>query len=211
MESPTGTGKTLNLLCSSLAWLETERDTKMACGLGVVPQTSNTDMVSSNDNFDMNARRCQIIYTSRTHSQLLQVMKEFRRTAYSTRFRAIAIGARDHLCLNGQVLKETNSSVRVNMCRAKVSARSCHYYNNLDKTEMTARQELCLDIEDLVKIGNKHTFCPYYMSKKLMPDYDVIFMPYNYVLSKAVICLGILLLFHFVKYRFFLDEESQQY
>ena len=40
-----------------------------------------------------------------------------------------------------------------------------------------------LDIEDLVKMGKKKVFCPYYMARELKRDADIIFMPYNYLLD----------------------------
>ncbi|EPQ09406.1 Regulator of telomere elongation helicase 1 [Myotis brandtii] len=40
-----------------------------------------------------------------------------------------------------------------------------------------------LDIEDLVKSGNRHKLCPYYLSRNLKQQADIIFMPYNYLLD----------------------------
>lgn len=40
-----------------------------------------------------------------------------------------------------------------------------------------------IDIEDLVKVGTSHKFCPYYMSKVLIENADIVFMPYNYLLD----------------------------
>lgn len=40
-----------------------------------------------------------------------------------------------------------------------------------------------LDIEDLVALGKKKAFCPYYMTKELKMEADIIFMPYNYLLD----------------------------
>lgn len=82
LESPTGTGKTLSLLCSSLAWLRAHREI----------------MVSQNKN-SLDAPR--IIYTSRTHSQLAQVQKELTVTAYNPR--SVVIGSRDHLCVHPKI------------------------------------------------------------------------------------------------------------
>ncbi|XP_045650567.1 regulator of telomere elongation helicase 1 isoform X4 [Ursus americanus] len=52
--------------------------------------------------------------------------------------------------------------------------------------EKSLEQELAtpiLDIEDLVRSGNKHKLCPYYLSRNLKQQADIIFMPYNYLLD----------------------------
>ena len=50
----------------------------------------------------------QIIYTSRTHSQLNQVLRELKKTAYvpSTAY----LSARDHMCINAEMLREAAGS-----------------------------------------------------------------------------------------------------
>lgn len=74
------------------------------------------------------------------------------------------------------------------MCRIKVKSRSCYYYNRVEKYKES--QDLVsmsvVDIEDLVKLGTKHKFCPYYMSKNLTSTVDIIFMPYNYLLDPSL-------------------------
>ena len=57
LESPTGTGKTLSLLCATLAWLKQERE-KYRIGDKALEEIP------------------KIIYCSRTHSQLAQVQRE---------------------------------------------------------------------------------------------------------------------------------------
>lgn len=39
------------------------------------------------------------------------------------------------------------------------------------------------DIEDMVKLGKKVKGCPYYASRKLYEQAEVIFCPYNYILD----------------------------
>lgn len=71
------------------------------------------------------------------------------------------------------------------MCRALVASRSCYLQNRVER--MINSPELSsssvIDIEDLVQLGNKNKFCPYYMSKELQKHADIIFLPYNYLLD----------------------------
>ncbi|CAE1284607.1 RTEL1 [Acanthosepion pharaonis] len=80
-----------------------------------------------------------------------------------------------------------SSTFSVHMCKAKVNNRSCHFYNNFDalKKNGDPRQNVgnIVDIEDLVSIGTKQKLCPYYMSREIKKDADIIFMPYNYLLD----------------------------
>ncbi|KAM6928948.1 regulator of telomere elongation helicase 1 isoform 1-T1 [Lycodopsis pacificus] len=192
LESPTGTGKTLCLLCATLAWREHFKDTisarKIAEKLNGEEMFPNTPMSSWGTAATDGATPTyytdipKIIYASRTHSQLAQVISELKNTSYSPK--VCVLGSREQLCINQEVLRQESNHVKVHMCRGKVSTRSCVYYNNVE--EKSTDKDLVksiLDVEDLVKFGNKQRVCPYYLSRSLKQQADVIFMPYNYLLD----------------------------
>lgn len=125
----------------------------------------------------------RIIYGSRTHTQLNQVMKELRRTNYK-HMKVGIIGSRDQLCIHPEVMKESTSSVKIALCRAKVSTRTCQFYNNVElKSQEAFVENGIADIEDLVNKGKKFNCCPYYGSRELQKDVDILFTPYNYIID----------------------------
>lgn len=73
----------------------------------------------------------KIIYASRTHSQLSQAMQELKRTSYKN-VKVTVLGSRDQLCINPDVSRETNAFNKIHRCQAKVKARTCQYYNNVE-------------------------------------------------------------------------------
>ncbi|XP_008292635.1 regulator of telomere elongation helicase 1 [Stegastes partitus] len=192
LESPTGTGKTLCLLCATLAWRDHFKDTisarKIAERLGGAEMFPDTPLSSwgtaatDGDKPTFYTDVPKIIYASRTHSQLAQVINELKNSSY--RPKVCVLGSREQLCINKEVMSQESNHVKVHMCRAKVSTRSCVFYNNVE--EKSTDKELAtsiLDVEDLVKFGNKQRVCPYYLSRSLKQQADVIFMPYNYLLD----------------------------
>ncbi|XP_043267015.1 regulator of telomere elongation helicase 1 homolog isoform X2 [Venturia canescens] len=202
LESPTGTGKTLCLLCSSLSWLLVKKaQLQIQAVAGVLEQPdfggqffsklrdgleNEAGSSDSQQNTNFGWVMPKIVYASRTHSQLSQAMQELKRTSYK-HVKVAVLGSRDQLCIHPEVSREQNSSNKIHMCQAKVRARTCHYYNNVElriqrKDEPVFKQEIC-DIEDLVKAGQKLKCCPYFLSKELKQSADITFMPYNYLLD----------------------------
>lgn len=196
LESPTGTGKTLSLLCSSLAWLMVKKaQLQMNAQLGNFNEHSGGGFTAGlKDNLKSSAGKQakdnttwgmpKIIYSSRTHSQLTQAMQELKRSSYR-HVKAAILGSRDQMCIHPEVSKETNNMNKVHMCQLKVKTRTCHFYNNVEskKDDRYVKGDDILDIEDLVSVGKKLKCCPYYLSKELKQDADIIFMPYNYLLD----------------------------
>ena len=88
LESPTGTGKTLCLLCASLAYLKYERERL------INEKNNNFDVI---DNVEK-IRQPVIYYTSRTHAQLSNVIQELQKTCY--RPRNAIISSREKMCVN---------------------------------------------------------------------------------------------------------------
>lgn len=193
LESPTGTGKTLSLLCSSLAWLLTKKQEMKANMQKPVPNPGDMNQQPNiMEQLEMINRSKgkgnwavpKIIYASRTHSQLSQAMQELKRTSYSF-MRAVVLGSRDQLCIHPDVMREVGNANKVQMCKLRVTTRTCSFHSRVEsrKEDPDFRGPSIMDIEDLVKVGQKLKMCPYYASKELVEDADIVFMPYNYVLD----------------------------
>ncbi|XP_068158803.1 regulator of telomere elongation helicase 1 homolog [Drosophila tropicalis] len=196
LESPTGTGKTLSLLCSSLAWIRTRQseqqkqirklqdaagNTKMG-PTGIVPgEAAELALTVGKAN---NWGVPKVIYASRTHSQLTQAMRELKRSAYAG-MRSVVLGSRDQLCIHPEVMREQGNSNKVNMCKMRVHSKNCSFQLRVEskKDHPDFRGPSIMDIEDLVKVGQKLKMCPYFASKELVNDADITFMPYNYLLD----------------------------
>lgn len=189
LESPTGTGKTLSLLCSSLAWLLQKKAECQAGDKIDLNIFAHSEELRFNPKGNPKVNKFiwdvpKIIYSSRTHSQLSQAMQELKSTTYK-HVRASIIGSREQMCIHPQVSQEQNSTNKIHMCRALVNSKSCYLQNRVEK--MSLSQEIqsstVVDIEDLIQMGNKQKFCPYYMSRDLQKNADIIFLPYNYLLD----------------------------
>ncbi|KAL3898360.1 MAG: hypothetical protein SGCHY_002794 [Lobulomycetales sp.] len=163
LESPTGTGKTLSLLCAALGWLE-KYPSKGSESLG----------------------RPTIYFASRTHSQLTQVIKELKRSHYS-HVRVSVLGSRDQLCTNAEVREKATGARLASVCRQTVKVKRCGPASRVAAAKsdpiFSADPPPIMDIEDLNKFGEEHSCCPYYISQEVFPPSksDIVFLPYNYL------------------------------
>ena len=183
LESPTGTGKTLCLLCSVLAWRLTYIAKLQLSGMAGGAEIPGLNEAAGGGAGKTEAFSAipKIIYASRTHSQISQVVKELKNTIYKPKISVL--GSRDQLCLHPKVMNIENSMAKIHTCRAKVKDRSCVHYTNVDKKINDTIFNEILDIEELVSVSKEKTMCPYYSSRELLRRADIIFMPYNYLID----------------------------
>ncbi|KAK3259667.1 Regulator of telomere elongation helicase 1, partial [Cymbomonas tetramitiformis] len=153
LESPTGTGKTLCLLCGSLAWRQNQLQRKLEEGVE-----------------QKNIHLPKIIYSSRTHSQLAQVVRELKASSY--RPRMTILGSRQQMCVDAEVSMLTGTEQNM-ACRAKTKARACTHFNETEKFYNTNSRigiDEPVDIEDLRNLQKDMGSCapcPYYLTKQM--------------------------------------------
>eukprot|EP00953_Heterococcus_sp_UTEX-ZZ885_P011434 6617-Heterococcus_DN1.PRE.2 len=145
-----------------------------------------------------------IIFASRTHSQLHQVVGELRtcegflnHVAVNTvnpllppdigsyapaPFKMTLLSARSHTCVHQPAI---NHKAGVDEgCRAANKDRSC----NMKRTAKNLSSQLpsVWDVEDIVQIGTVRRACPYFASKEALPDAQLVLCPYTYIVDPTI-------------------------
>lgn len=193
LESPTGTGKTLTLLCAALSWQQKE--------IEQIRQTALNE--HSSDSTIKPQPLSRIYYCTRTHKQLEQVAKQLNNTVYKDKIRMTLLSSRDNYCIHPTVSKGPNKNHEcVKLTRPDQNKfgqfnfkSDCGYYERLkgkignDFIRLSGPRQLprVFDIEQFTEYcQTTHAVCPYYTSRLLINDVQIILCPYNYLIDPRV-------------------------
>ncbi|CAJ1397004.1 unnamed protein product [Effrenium voratum] len=192
IESPTGTGKTMALLCAALA-----AQRRMALLRGKAPR---------------------VIFGTRTHAQIKQVVNEVRRSPYRPWLQVV--GGRDqNLCIQPRVLEQARTDDALSSQACRLARRGAERGRNSNVVAADGRvaeadvkcdvwlplQELSvvagahqqmrseadgsggmLDMEDLAALGGRLNCCPYFLSRAALANAELVICPYNYLLGEQL-------------------------
>mmetsp|Transcript_32233 Transcript_32233/g.60172 ORF Transcript_32233/g.60172 Transcript_32233/m.60172 type:complete len:837 (+) Transcript_32233:57-2567(+) len=128
--------------------------------------------------------KTQIIFCSRTHSQLAQVLREIRRIPAENvpeGLSVVTLGARSNLCVNDTIRRRARGGMHLNdLCRLATDRSACAF-----KKQAQALTDACMsdmmDIEAMVQRGRAQIGggCPYYGSRQAACEADVLLVPYS--------------------------------
>ncbi|KAG8957316.1 ATP-dependent DNA helicase chl1 [Tulasnella sp. 419] len=132
----------------------------------------------------------KIYYASRTHTQLSQTISELRRTKFDESIRTVSLGSRKNLCINEELRQKGGDLDEA--CRelmAEKKGKRCPYMPPAgDESRMLDLRDHILatprDIEDIFVLGKDTSTCPYYGSRKAIPQAELVTLPYNLLLQK---------------------------
>ena len=173
LESPTGTGKTLCLLCASLAYLRYERQRL------IDERNNNFDVVDKTEKI----KQPVIYYTSRTHAQLANVIQELQKTCY--RPRNAIISSREQMCVN-ELIRGFHGNTLNMKCQFAQKRNQCRYFKGKNNQSTTWGAYDGKTIEELKEIAKKAKFCPFFFERDKSIHSDLIFLPYNYIFDPSI-------------------------
>ncbi|CEF65228.1 Fanconi anemia group J protein [Strongyloides ratti] len=239
VESPTGSGKTMALLSSTIGWLVkykkefltsienclqhgTNKSNKeeyckspqnkkiksdeKKCSVDECLNYDNNILIKSFNEEEKNSIKCtcmneiKIYYSTRTHKQIAQVIKELKRLPYCygnsnniVSIKHTILSAKEHTCINSEVKRSSNISERCKEIDLDKKTKCRFKMNLLKKFDLTIRSSIGLktspvwDIEELVHYGEMFRVCPHFAASTfLRNDANIIFCPFNYIVDPII-------------------------
>lgn len=179
LEAPTGCGKTLSLLCGALAWQQkVKADLSRSKAKGA---KGKIDSEKDEENEESEQSVPKIMYATRTHSQIAQVVRELKRTGYTPKM--VVLASRSHYCVNKSVVRSGNVDEE---CESLLrDDHGCRYHKNVQKL-CCGRSNQILDIEEMKAEGVRLRACPYFAARQLSQSAELIFCPYSYLLDPVI-------------------------
>ena len=126
----------------------------------------------------------KIVYATRTHEQVRQVLLEVEHINQisETKFRAVNLASRQHLCLNDKCRK-LSSVEALETCRILREKGECSYRMEI---ETLPHLPPVLSIDTLQMEGKTRGVCPYFLARKAAEACAVIVAPYQYVFNEHI-------------------------
>ena len=139
----------------------------------------------------------RVIVASRTHSQLSQLVTEFKEFPHDGEAGPVLVlplAARKHTCLNTSVQqKAQGDSDRLNELCTSLGA-DCPYREDAKVDALAAAMANCATqaggstrrtwaLKDIEELGEVSSACPYYASRRSVGRASVILVPYNFLLD----------------------------
>lgn len=162
-------------------------------------------------------KNLKIIYTCRTHAQNARIIKELNKISklldnskLNIKINGLSIRGRNEMCLNKTLLQlRLNPREAMSVCRDLRKNRNCAHYNNLiKKKDQYSNPKLIapellnkpIDAEELIDFCKEKTFCPYYLSKFLLNEMNLVICNYQWLFNPHI-------RFNFLK---FVGKELQE-
>lgn len=142
--------------------------------------------------------RTQVFFVSRTHSQLVQFVGELKKTRFYPDMSLVSLGSRKQLCINPDVQKLGSVAMMNERCmdlqNAKVKTKNkkdktvtkkscrCPYLKRGSAAEGVMNDMILsepMDIEELATLGKRREICPYYASRSVSKESDIVLAPYS--------------------------------
>ena len=127
----------------------------------------------------------KIVYATRTHEQVRQVLLEVENINRSSgkSFSAVNLASRQHLCLN-EKCRKLSAMEALEACRFLKTADQCPYKTEIELPSSTL--PLVLSIKKLRRQGSVRRVCPYFLARKVAENCTVIVAPYQYIFNEHI-------------------------
>ncbi|TDH65389.1 hypothetical protein CCR75_003006 [Bremia lactucae] len=134
-----------------------------------------------------------IFFCSRTHSQLTQVVQELKNCPVSylaspqegQQLQTCVLGSKRNMCVNRNVNRDPSQVDE--KCRLALEGAKCLYFKKRKRVNDLKRLTPSVwDIEDLVRLAQKHRECAYFHAREALENAHIVFAPYNYLLDPTI-------------------------
>ncbi len=133
-----------------------------------------------------------IVYCCRTHQQMSRVIEELKMIKQLKPISGIALRGRKELCLHPIIQKfALDAGNAADICRYLKKENKCKYFSNLVKEDIRNKVDeitkmKVLDSLEIFKIGKSLEVCPYEISKKIIPNVDVVAVSYQHIFNPSI-------------------------